>query len=313
MAYGRARGILVREMLILTCIRQQHEVLPTRYWRDASEGLGSDKCRKDGCGERLQIQRSERRNAKMIKNYTEPSGCDAGYQRLSLEDLEEAGIRLVERRYGAEDYIFAPGDADGHLYLVLSGTVRLYKIYGDYKEATVALLKDGDLFGELSLQEGAGQTVFAQALTDVRVASVRKSVLVEVVKRDQELAMKLFSSLSERLKQSEEVIGSLLKREVSARLTKLLQNLGDRFGETNGSATVLDMRFTHQDLANMIASTREAVSKVMSEFQRDGLIEVRNRKIALSPRMARNTLEGSPLIPGAADVYGGVTNDVRVA
>jgi CRP/FNR family transcriptional regulator len=249
----------------------------------------------------------------MIKNHPEPSGSAAGYRRLSLKDFEEAGIRVAERRHGAEDAIFAPGDPDGHLYFVLSGTVRLYKIYGDYKEATVALLKDGDVFGELSLQEGSGQTVFAHALTDVRVAVVRKSVLVEVVKRDPELVIKLFSSLFERLKQSEEVIDSLLDREVSARLTKLLQNLGDRFGEINGSATVLDMGLTHQDLANMIVSTREAVSKAMSEFQRDGLIEVRNRKIAISPRMARNTLGGSPSISGAANDYGGVARDVRVA
>jgi hypothetical protein len=76
---------------------------------------------------------------------------------------------------------------------------------------------------------------------------------------------------------------------------------------------VLDIRFTHQDLANMIASTREAVSKVMSELQREGLIEVRDRKIAISPRMARKTLGGSPLILGAADFYGGVTRDARVA
>ena len=249
----------------------------------------------------------------MIKNYPEHSGSDAGYRCLFLEDFERAGIRVAERRYGAEDAIFAPGDPDEHLYFVLSGTVRLYKLYGDYKEATVALLKDGDAFGELSLQEGSGQTVFAHALTDARVAVIRKPVLVEVLKRDPELFVKLFSSLYERLKQSEEVIDRLLYREVSARLGKLLQSLGDRFGETDGSATVLDMRLTHQDLANMIASTREAVSKVMSEFQRDGLIEVRDRKIAISPRMSGNASWGSPYIPGAADVYGGVTRDVRVA
>src|ERR671911_2719734 len=254
MAPGHAGSILVREMVVLTYIR---------------------------------TQRLERRSAEMIKNYPEPSVAAAGYRGLSLEDLEDAGIRVAERRYGAKDDIFVPGDPDGHLYFVLSGTVRLYKLYGDYKEATGALLTDGDVFGELSLREGSGQTVFAHALTDARVAIVRKSVLVEVLKRDPELVVKLFSSLYERLEQSEEVIDSLLDREVSARLTKLLQNLGDRFGETNGSATVLDMGLTHQDLANMIASTREAVSKVMSEFQRDGLIEVRNRKIAISPRMAR--------------------------
>jgi CRP/FNR family transcriptional regulator, global nitrogen regulator len=249
----------------------------------------------------------------MIKNYSQSSGSAAGYRRLSLEDLEEAGIRVAERRYGGKDAIFAPGDPDEHLYFVLSGTVRLYKLYGDYKEATVALLKDGELFGELSLQEGSGQTLFAQALTDVRVAVIRKRMLVEVLKRDPELAVKLFSSLFERLEQSEEVIDRLLDREVSARLGKLLQHLGDRFGESNGFATVLDIRLTHQDLANMIASTREAVSKVMSDLQRDGLIEVRNRKIAISPRMARKTLGSSPSIPDAADAYGGVTRDVRVA
>jgi CRP/FNR family transcriptional regulator, global nitrogen regulator len=249
----------------------------------------------------------------MIKNYPEPSGSATGYRGLSPKDFERAGIRVAERRYGAKDDIFAPGDPDSHLYFVLSGTVRLYKIYGDYKEATVALLKAGDVFGELNLQEGSGQTVFAHALTDVRVGVVRKSVLVEVIKRDPEFVMKLFSSLFERLKQTEEVIGSLLDREVSARLYKLLQNLGDRFGETNGSATVLDIHLTHQDLANMIASTREAVSKAMSEFQRDGLIEVHNRKIAIGPRMARDTLDGSPSIFGATNVYGEVTRDVRVA
>src|SRR5918995_5482033 len=202
----------------------------------------------------------------MIKNYPKPTGFAANYRRLSLEDFERAGIRVAERRYGVRDAIFAPGDPDEHLYFVLSGTVRLYKLYGDYKEATVALLKDGDAFGVLSLREGSGQTLFAHALTDARVAVMRKAVLVEVLKRDPELVVKLFSSLSERLEQSEEVIDRLLDREVSTRLIKLLQNLGDRFGETDGPATVLDMRLTHQDLANMIASTREAVSKVMSEF-----------------------------------------------
>ena len=93
--------------------------------------------------------------------------------------------------------------------------------------------------------------------------------------------MKLFSSFSERLRQSDEVIESLLHREVSARLATLLLNLTERFGEENGSGTILSVRLTHQELANMIASTREAVSKVMSEFQREGSIEVQNRRIVL--------------------------------
>ncbi|HKZ27024.1 MAG TPA: Crp/Fnr family transcriptional regulator [Rubrobacteraceae bacterium] len=113
------------------------------------------------------------------------------------------------------------------------------------------------------------------------MAGVQKATLTEDIKRRPEFAMKLFSSFSERLRQSDEVIESLLYREVSARLATLLLNLAERFGEEDGSGTLLGVRLTHQELANMIASTREAVSKVMSEFQREGSIEVQNRRIVL--------------------------------
>ena len=220
----------------------------------------------------------------MIGHYAQTT---AAPEHLALEDFEEAGVRAAVRYFLAKDLIFAPGDPDTHLYFLLSGTVRLYKFYGRYKEATVALLKDGGVFGELSLEEGSRQEVFAEALADSQVAVVPKALLAEAIRRSPWFATKLLFSFSERLRQSEEVIESLLDREVSARLATLLVHLAERFGETNGSGTVLNLRLTHQDLANMIVSTREAVSKVMSEFQRDGLIEVRNRRrIAISPRLA---------------------------
>jgi CRP-like cAMP-binding protein len=226
----------------------------------------------------------------MIMHYAEPLTPAAGQRHISLEDFENAGVRVAERRLGAKDLIFAPGDPDDQLYFLLEGTVRLYKIYGGYKEATVALLKDRGVFGELGLDEGSRQNAFAEAHTGARVAVVRKSVLVEAIKRNPTFAMKLLFSFSERLKRSDEAVERLLSREVSARLVTLLLNLGDRVGEATGSGTVLKVRLTHQDLANMIVSTREAVSKVMSEFQRDGLIEVRNRRIHLTPQLANMRL-----------------------
>src|SRR5215210_1403865 len=235
--------------------------------------------------ELLSTASRERKSGKMLMQHAGASAAAGTHQYLDLEDFERAGVRVAERRFGARDTIFTPGDPDGQLYFLLEGTVRLYKIYGEYKEATVALLKDGGVFGELSLDEGSWQNVFAVAVTDARVAVVRKSVLTKVIKRHPEFGIKLLFSFSERLRQSDEVIESLLDREVSARLATLLLNLGDRFGETNGSGTVLNVRLTHQDLANMIVSTREAVSKAMSEFQREGLIEVRNRRISVTPQL----------------------------
>jgi CRP/FNR family transcriptional regulator len=236
----------------------------------------------------------------MINHYAEPLASAAGQRYFCLEDFERAGIRVAERRFGARDIIYAPGDPDGQLHFLLEGTVRLYKIYGEYKEATVALLAEGDVFGELSLKEMSCQNAFAEAVTDARVAVVRKAVLNEVIKRRPEFALKLFFSFSERLRQSDETIESLLDREVSARLATLLSHLGDRFGEPCNSGTVLKVRLTHQDLANMIFSTREAVSKEMSAFQRAGLIEVRNRRISVTPQLAKRRPGETYSNPGAA-------------
>src|SRR3712207_4950963 len=101
-----------------------------------------------------------------------PNGFD-------LDDFEKAGLRVVERRFAPKDTIFAPGDPDDQLYFLLSGTVRLYKIYGDYKEATTALLRDGGIFGKLSLVEGRWQDVFAEAVTESRVAGIQKAARSE--------------------------------------------------------------------------------------------------------------------------------------
>src|SRR5215208_7355607 len=236
----------------------------------------------------------------MLKHYAATSPSPTDSRHLELEDFEGAGIRVADRRFAAKDMIFAPDDPDDHVYFLLEGTVRLYKIYGDYKEATTALLTEGDVFGGLSLEEKSCQNALAEAVTDARVAVVRKSVLNEVIKRRPKFALKLFSSFSERLRQFDETIESLLDREVSARLATLLSHLGDRFGEPYGSDTILKMRLTHQDLANMIFSTREAVSKEMSGFQRAGLIETRNHRIS-SPSPIREIVlkqvDGTSPIP----------------
>ena len=109
----------------------------------------------------------------------------------------------------------------------------------------------------------------------------------------------MFSSFSERLSQFEETIEGLVEREVSTRLATLLSHLGDRFGEPYGSGTILKVRLTHQELANMIFSTREAVSKEMSVFQRAGLIEVRNRRICGTPHLANRRTSEIFSNPGA--------------
>lgn len=209
----------------------------------------------------------------------EPAAPIAPPEASILQEFERSGLRVVERKFGRGEMIFTPGDPDEQLYFLRSGTVRVYKTYGDYKEATVALLKDGGVFGKLDLAENGSQDEFAEASTEARVAAVRKPAVAWLIKRRPDLALSLFSAMSERVRQSDTLIVTLLHREVSSRLAALLSNLTDRFGERNGQETLIDVKLTHMELANMIASTREAVSKAMTELQRESLIEVRSRQI----------------------------------
>jgi CRP-like cAMP-binding protein len=206
---------------------------------------------------------------------------------VALREFQRAGLRVAERRYRSGEAIFSPGDPDDRLYFLRSGTVRVYRAYGNHKEATTALLKDGGVFGGLSLEEGGFHEGSAEAVTEASVAAVRKASVAWLVRREPDLALVLLAALSDRLRQSDDLIESLLPREVSGRLAALLLNLEGRFGEGDGEGgVVLGVRLPHRELASMIASTREAVSKAMSELRREGVVEVRDRRIVILDRRA---------------------------
>lgn len=208
-------------------------------------------------------------------------------QETLLRGMKEEGLRTVERRYASNAEIYTPGDPADSLYLLLSGVVRTYKTYGELKEATTALLKDGGVFGALDLtEEGGRQQETAEAVTEARVLIVRKSALAWLVRRRPEVSFALFSAFSERGGQTEALHGILLQREVTSRLAMLFLHLGKRFGERGETGELtIDLGLTHQQLACMTASTREAVSKAMIELREEGLIDVRDRKRIALPDM----------------------------
>lgn len=208
--------------------------------------------------------------------------------RELFESFEQAELRVVQRSFRAGETILAPGDPDDRLYFLLSGNLRTYKTYSPYREGTTGLLKDGGIFGNpgLSHLHTGTQEEYAEALTEVRTASVSKADIASAIERSPELASVLFSALATQIRRSDECLYNLLPREVSSRLALLLLSLVERFGNADDgdgkgavNGTVVEFRLTHQQLSDMIASTREAVSKSMVEFQRTGLIEVRSKKI----------------------------------
>jgi len=190
-----------------------------------------------------------------------------------LECLEASGVPIIERRYAPGEHPYMRGDPDEGLWFLLEGTLKVYKLYGAFREATVRLLDGKGLFGEPCLRPAGRHRDSAKALYVSQAAKVPKGPLLCLLSEDPSCAAALLGAFAECAEEREAAVGRLLNREVDGRLACLLLELAERFGEEDGRGRTLGVHLSHQDLSCMVACTREAVSKAICGFRETGLIE----------------------------------------
>ena len=105
--------------------------------------------------------------------------------------LEDAKVRISQRRYEAGETIYYRGEPDRYLYFLTKGVLKIYKSYGGPKEAIVALLEEGNVFGVPDLRARSAHRDSAQAVVWSRIAAVDKVVLGDHVRRDPKCALAL--------------------------------------------------------------------------------------------------------------------------
>ncbi len=221
------------------------------------------------------------------------------YTRLQEEEcrsllrlLEEMGIATADRTYGPGDAVYREGEYGDALYVLVSGVMKLFRPYSGSKEATLRLLRDWDIFGHLAFAGEARQRAYAEAVTDCVVTKVPKIFVERAVRQEPRVAFKIMTLLELRLVQYEELVKCLLPRETEVRLANLLPILAQKFGDRRDGVVTIDLRLTHQDLAAMVASTRESVTKVLNEMRGRDLIEVEAGRITLKDWRALAALSG---------------------
>ncbi len=221
------------------------------------------------------------------------------YTRLQEEEcrsllrlLEEMGIATADRTYGPGDAVYREGEYGDALYILVSGVIKLFRPYSGSKEATLRLLRSWDIFGHLAFAGEARQRAYAEAVTDCVVTKVPKIFVERAVRQEPRVAFKIMTLLELRLVQYEELVKCLLPRETEVRLANLLPLLAQKFGDRRDGVVTIDLRLTHQDLAAMVASTRESVTKVLNEMRGRDLIEVEAGRITLKDWRALAALSG---------------------
>ena len=209
-----------------------------------------------------------------------------------LWSLEEAKVRIAQRRYQAGQTIYYRGEPDRYLYFLTEGVLKIYKSYGGHKEAIVALLEEGNVFGVPDLRARGAYRDSAEAVVWSRIAAVDKVALAEHVRRDPKCALALLIVYAQWVQRRERTVVRLAHRDTRSRLARVLLELADRFGEPKEGEVAIETRLTHLMLAEMTASSRVGVSKEMARFRREGVIKTRGKsQIVLldQPRLAQIT------------------------
>jgi len=199
-----------------------------------------------------------------------------------------AGITI--RNYRPRQVIYLPGDRSQGVHFLASGRIKISKVTRDGKELTLAYRSEGDFFGEPCLLDGGPREEMAEAMDASVTVEVGRELLDDLLKIDGGAAYKFARSLIARRKDLETRVEQLIFKDVGAKLAELLLNLGQEHGVSDERGLIVALKITHQELANLIGSTRETVSLTLSQFKRKRLIQTEGRKVIISDAEALRAL-----------------------
>lgn len=201
------------------------------------------------------------------------------FQDLTVPELETIAPLFVERKYKKGTILFFEGDTGEEFFLIQSGVVKIYRI-DNAKEIILSLFRDGDFFGEMSLmQKGLTRSATAETLELSSIYTLVRSEFYQFMERNPTISLKLLEVTMERLRKANEQIYDLTFLDVRTRTIKTIYRLSEEYGIVKPNGILINMKLTHQQLANMVGTVRESVTKVLQELQEDDTITIEKKFI----------------------------------
>jgi CRP/FNR family cyclic AMP-dependent transcriptional regulator len=198
-----------------------------------------------------------------------------------LEDfyLKDLIARAEVKTWPAGTQIITEGDPGEAVFFMISGRVKV-TLYGEEgREIVLAILNEGDMFGEMSIIDDKPRSANVEAVQELVCLVVTKSAFLDYMARHHKVYMRFFAYLTGRLREATRKIGGLALLDVCGRIAHTLLGMA----KANGSdKDVVEIeRPTHEQLAAMIGSSREVVSRALKKMTQEGYIKIEKDKILL--------------------------------
>jgi len=201
---------------------------------------------------------------------------------IPAETLQHLIPSVKVGTYRPRQVIYLPGDRAQGVHFLTSGRIKVSKVTRDGKELTLAYRTEGDFFGEPCILDGGPREEMAEAMDASVTVEVERELLDQLLRVNGSAAYKFARALIARRKDLETRVEQLIFKDVGSKLAELLLSLGNEHGIAGDRGVVVGLKITHQEMANLIGSTRETVSLTLSQFKRKGLIQTEGRKVILA-------------------------------
>jgi CRP/FNR family transcriptional regulator len=203
------------------------------------------------------------------------------FQGLPEKELAEIEKIVIEKHLGRGETIFFEGDEGNGFYIVADGRIKIYKMSLQGKEHILHIFGEGEPFGEVPVFHGQPFPATAEALVATRVLFFPRKAFIQIVTQSPSIALNMLAMLSMRLRRFASQIESLSLKEVPARLASYLLYLSEEQGGTDS----VELEISKGQLASLLGTIPETLSRILGKMSEEGLIEVQGRTIRLLDRV----------------------------
>lgn len=203
---------------------------------------------------------------------------------LNEDCLQRVASIMVEKSYSRKSIVFHEGDHGDTLYIIKGGRVKIAKVAIDGREKTLTILQPGDFFGEMAIFDNMPRSATAEAIdSDVRLFGLNKKDFERLIHEFPSIALRIMKDLTRRIRQINQQVEDLAFKDVHGRVSSTLFQLLETEEGISGQ-TLTRLRMTHQDLANMVGSSRETVTRALNRLQNEGIIAISHQQIQILDR-----------------------------
>lgn len=203
------------------------------------------------------------------------------FKLLSEKELELIDSITTEQTYKKGEYIFFEEEKGDKFYVIKEGQVKLSKMIENGDEQILNIFSNNDIIAEIIAFDKGNYPASAVTMKKTTLICFERSKFEKLILEHPEIGLKLLQELSGRLRRAQQNVRDLALKDSSAKVASLLIFLAEKYGDVRRDKIILDISLTQKEMANMIGSSRETVSRVLGRFENDGLIKTSRKKITI--------------------------------